>query len=156
MRVTDPQVGGTQLRSDPAVPLVTAVFPEAALAAPDAVESLDRLHPGDELGVLVADVTLDPQPQRRAVAHRARRAVHVVGQDGLRMEGIEQVDAFVVEAAAIWAAHHLVEAMEDDIARLWLEPGLAQHLHKRHAGPLPDRSPAFIAIVLGNLGARRH
>jgi hypothetical protein len=46
--------------SDPAVPLVAAVFPEAALATPDAVEPLDRLDPGDELGVLVADVALDP------------------------------------------------------------------------------------------------
>src|SRR5258705_124305 len=63
------------LISESPIPLVAAVFPEAALAAADAVEPLDRLDAGDELRMLVADVALDPQPQRRAVAHRQRLAV---------------------------------------------------------------------------------
>src|SRR5262245_12702285 len=85
--------------SEPSIPLIAAVLPESAFAAANAIEAVDRLDARDELGVLVADVTFDPQTQRRAVLYRQRTAVHFMGENGLGVEGIEQVDAFVVEAA---------------------------------------------------------
>src|SRR6185436_17312741 len=57
-------------RLDPGVPLVTLIFPIAALAAGDVGEALDQLDPHQIFGVLVAQLTLDPQPDRRAVRHR--------------------------------------------------------------------------------------
>ena len=48
------------------IPLVAAIFPEAALAAADMVERLDGLDAGDVFGILVPDLALDPQPQRFA------------------------------------------------------------------------------------------
>src|SRR5436190_22998339 len=102
----------TRAPSQPRIPLVAAIFPEAALALADAVESFDGLDAGQVFGVLVADLALDPQPQRRAVADRQRIAVHAVGQNGLRMQRIEQVEALVIEAAAVGRAHQLVDAIE--------------------------------------------
>jgi len=58
------------LRSNPRVPLVTAVLPIASLAAADPGQAGDYFDPGEELGVLVAELALDPQPQGSAVAHR--------------------------------------------------------------------------------------
>src|SRR5207244_401359 len=54
--------------SQPRIPLVAAIFPEAALALADTVEPFDGLDAGQVFGVLVADLALDAQPQRRAVA----------------------------------------------------------------------------------------
>ena len=68
------------------------------------------------------------------------------------MEGVEQVDAFVVERAA----HHLVEAVEHDVVRLRRKLRHLQNVAQRHAGPLADRGPALVAIMLGDLGACRH
>src|SRR5438105_57387 len=83
------------VRSQSRIPLVAAVFPETAFAPTDTIEPVDGLDAGDVLGVLVADVTLDPQPQRRAMGDRQGLAVHAIGENGLGMEGVEQIEAFV-------------------------------------------------------------
>ena len=56
-------------------------------------DGLDPLH---IFGVLVAELPFDPQAQRRAVGDRKQPAVHSPGQNGLRVEGIDEVDAFII------------------------------------------------------------
>ena len=85
--------------SDPRVPLVALVLPVAALAAGDLGELDDEFDRRDVLRVLVAQLPLDAQPQRRAVGHRQRRVVQVVGEDRLRVARVVEVDALVVEIA---------------------------------------------------------
>ena len=55
--------------SNPRVPLVAAVLPEAAATARDLGEIVDRLDAHDVFGHLVAELTLDPEPE---AARRAR------------------------------------------------------------------------------------
>src|SRR5262245_46640104 len=100
--------------SDASVPVVVApIFPVSATAQADFSEAADRLHAHDELRVLVPELPLHPQPQRRAVSHRQVLSVHAVCEDGLRMKRVGQIDAFVVRRAT-----EIVGAMEDDEARL--------------------------------------
>ena len=68
------------------------------------------------LACLVAELAFDPKPQRRAMADRQGAVVHAVGEDGLRMEGVDQVDALVVGRAA-----EIVGAVQDDVARVRLQ-----------------------------------
>src|SRR5215469_3221347 len=142
--------------SQPRVPLVAAVLPEAAPAARDVAEAVRHFDAVDVFGVFVADLPLDPQPQRRAVGDRQGLAVHHIGQNGLRMHRVEQIDALIVETAVVGGAHHLIYAMEHDVARLRHQLCVLQEMSERHTGPFADRGPAFIAIVHSDLGAGRH
>src|SRR5260370_14033933 len=99
---------GLQSLSLPRIPLVAAVLPEAALAAGDVGKAIHRLDAVDVFGVLVADMTLHPQPQRRTVSDRQGFALHPVGHNGLRMEAGEQADALLIKAAVVGGARHLV------------------------------------------------
>jgi hypothetical protein len=81
--------------SDPGIPLVPAIFPEPALAAPQPVEPVDPLDAHQTFCVLVAELPFHPQPQRGAVADRKRDVVETMGEDGLRMESVDQVDAYM-------------------------------------------------------------
>ena len=108
------------------------------------------------LGLLVAELALDPQAQRRAVRHRQVLAVHAVGQDGLRVEGVNEVDALVVEAGAV---EGLLQVRRRSgtrhSARRLREPGVSQQHAQRDAGPLADGAPALDAVVARDLGAGR-
>src|SRR5258708_7216315 len=99
----------------PRIPLVAAVLPEAAFAAGDLGKAIQGLDAVDVFGVLVADMTLHPQPQRRTMSDRQGFAVHPVSHNGLRMEGVEQVEGFVVKPAVVGGAHHPVPAVETDV-----------------------------------------
>ena len=68
------------------------------------------------LAMLVAQLALDAQPDRRAVLDRQRRVVELVGEDRLRMVGVVEVDAFVVRLGAVIL--HRVGAIEHHVARL--------------------------------------
>jgi hypothetical protein len=83
-------------RSDPGVPLVAAIFPKSALAAPQPVEPVGHLDAHQIFCVLVAELPFDPQPQRGAVADRKRDVVETMGKNGLRMESVDQIDAFIM------------------------------------------------------------
>ena len=104
----------------PGVPLVAAVLPEAAAAAAEAGEAVDQLDAHDVFRLLVAELALDPQPQRRAMRDRQVLAVHAIGQDRLRMEGVDEVDAFVILAVAVGRLLVFVGAVEHGIARVGL------------------------------------
>ncbi len=50
-------------RSNPCVPLIAAVFPETAIAAPQTGKAVDDLNAHDVFGLLVAELPFDPQTQ---------------------------------------------------------------------------------------------
>jgi hypothetical protein len=85
------------------------------------------------------------------VADRQDGVVHAVGEDRLRVEGIDQIDALVIGRAA-----EVVGAVQDDVARVRRQPRPLEHGSKRHAGPFADGTPALDAVVAGDLGARGH
>src|SRR6266851_1176117 len=85
--------------SDPRVPLITAIFPIAAAAAMQIGEALHQLDAHDVFRHLVAELPLEAQPQRRAVGNGQRLAIHVIGEDRLRMHSVDQVDALIVADA---------------------------------------------------------
>src|ERR1700732_1948792 len=144
--------------SDPRVPLITAIFPIAAVAAVQIGEALHQLDPHDVFRHLVAKLPLEAQPQRRAVGNGQWLAIHVIGEDCLRMHSVDQVDALIVADAlgidAELAVVQGVRAMEYDKAGLGPDAGARQDLRKRHAGPFADAAPALDAIMPSDLGAR--
>src|SRR5579872_3910393 len=83
-------------RLNPRVPFVAAILPEAAAASAERSEFLARLDPHDIFRHLIAELALDPEPQWRAMLDRQARAVHVIGEDRLRMEGVDEIDALVI------------------------------------------------------------
>src|SRR5271165_4390600 len=129
--------------SDARVPFVAAVLPVAALAAVQARQAVGELDALDVLGLLVAELALDPEAQRGAVGDVERPAVHGVGDQGLGMAGIHQREAFVVLARRLLAALgrlplQIVGAVEDRVLRLGQGTGRLQQQADRHAGPLAD------------------
>src|SRR5579872_1277891 len=82
--------------SDPGVPFVIGIiFPIAALAAINAAQAVDCLDPLDVLGLFVAELALDPQPQGGAVGDGQQVPVHSPGEDRLGVESINEIDALV-------------------------------------------------------------
>src|SRR5205085_3522665 len=143
--------GGAPAALDARIPfVVVAILPEAALAAKEAGERRPRLDPADIFGVLVAELALDPEPERRAIGNGEQLVVHPPGEDRLRVEGVDQVDALIIRPLAI-----AIQAMEDDVARLVPEAGAVEDQGKRRPGPFADRRPALDAVVAGELGAAR-
>lgn len=104
----------------------------------------------DELCVLVAELALDPEADRGAVADRQLPVVHAVGEDCLRMKGVGEINALIVGHPG-----EVIGAVQDHVARRRLHLDLVQHRAKRNPGPLPDRAPPFNAVVAGDLGAGR-
>src|SRR5262245_37995399 len=86
-------------RSNPRVPFVAVVFPIAAIAPADSVEAVDRLDAGDEFRHLVAELPFYAETHRRTVFQFQRPPIHLVGENGLGMEGIDEIDALVVDIA---------------------------------------------------------
>jgi hypothetical protein len=74
--------------SDPGIPLVTAIFPEPPVAAPEPVEPVGQLDAHHIFGVLVAELPFDPQPQRGTVAAGKRHVIEAMRKNGLRMESV--------------------------------------------------------------------
>ena len=87
--------------SDASVPFVAAIFPEAAMAAADRRNPIHRLDAHHIFRHLVTELALDPEPERRAVRNGQRRAVHVVGENGLRMKGIHERHGLVIFALVV-------------------------------------------------------
>src|SRR5690606_10304829 len=132
--------------SDTRVPLIAAVLPVTALTLADLAEAGHCLNSSQVLGVLVAEVPLNAQPQRSSVADRERLTVKLMGDECLRVEGVVEVTAFVVRHAA-----KIVGAAEDDEAGLFLEAGRVEDRRELRTGPLTDRTPAFDAVMAGDL-----
>src|SRR5208337_2100068 len=109
-------------RSDPRVPFVAAVLPKAAASAPETGETVDGLDLHHILGHLVAELTFDPKPERRAVLDLERRIVHLVGEDRLRVKRVDKVDRLVITAGVVERLLERVGAEEGNMAPRRLEP----------------------------------
>src|ERR1700712_4524084 len=134
------------------VPLVAAaILPVAALAAVEPGEGGAQFDPHDVLGLLVAELLLRAEAQRGAVLEGERAVVHPPGEDGLGVEGVDQVDRFVIGRGA-----EAVGAVEHRVARLRQQSGQRQDRAELRALPLADRAPPLDAIVAGDLGPLRH
>src|ERR1700730_321128 len=83
-------------RSDSRTPLVIAILPKPALGVPEPVEPVGHLDAHHIFGVLVAELPFDPQPQRGTVTDGERDVIESLGKNGLRMESVDQIDAFVL------------------------------------------------------------
>ena len=142
-------------RLDPGIPLVATVLPEAAIAAPEACEAVDNFDPHNILRLLVAELPFDPEAQWCAMPDREVLSVHGIGEDGLRMEGVDQVDALVVTAAAIEGPFQFVRAIKHRVSRRCLQPGGCENAAEGNTRPLADRAPTFNAVMPRNLAARR-
>ena len=77
------------------------------------IEPLHGLDASDVFGVLVADLALDPQPQRRAVADGKRRVVESMRKYRLRMESVDQINAFIILSIPVGGPFIKVGAVED-------------------------------------------
>src|SRR5262245_52558030 len=104
--------------SNAGVPLIAAIFPEAAAAAANSGEPLHRLDTHHIFRHLVAELALDAEPERRTVGDRERRAVHLIGEDRLGMEGVGKSDRFVILALVVAGLAKIVGAIEHDVTRL--------------------------------------
>jgi hypothetical protein len=97
-------------RSDPRIPLVTAIFPKPALAAPEPVEPVGQLDAHHIFCVLVAELPFDPRTQRGTMAYGERDVVETVGKNGLGMESVDEIDVFVIFPGTITNATRSVSA----------------------------------------------
>src|SRR5437868_14972255 len=128
---------------NPRVPLVVdIIFPIAALAALHPREAVDGLDSLDILGLLVAELALDPQAQRGAVRDRQKMAGRPPGDRRSRVEGVDQVDALVIGLVT-----EAVGAVEYDVLRAGAEGGMFEQPPQLDAVPLADRAPALNAVV---------
>jgi hypothetical protein len=82
--------------ADHRLSLVTAIFPEPAVAATEHVEPVGQLDAHQIFRLLVAELPFDPRPQRGTMTGRKRSVVESVHKNGLRMESVDQIDAFVI------------------------------------------------------------
>src|SRR3546814_1881035 len=83
-------------RSNPGIPFISClIFPIAALAKTSARQLVHRLDFHDVFGMLIAKLTLNAQAERRAMTNIQRLVVECEGHDRLRMQGVDQVNAFI-------------------------------------------------------------
>lgn len=98
----------------PGIPFIAGhILPEAALAAAHAAQIRDDFDMVDIFGVLVAQMPLDPQPQRGTVTHTQWLVVEREGQDGLGMQRVDHVDALIISIAgnAYYESIDMVDAL---------------------------------------------
>src|SRR3954447_21126668 len=139
------------VRLDSRVPLVPRViFPEAPLAAIDSGKALDRLDALDIFRMLVAELALHAQAQRRSVRNGQQAVIHAPGEDRLGMECINQVDALVIGILA-----EAIGTVENDISGARAQSCRIQDAPQDDAMPFANGAPSFNAIVPGDLGPRR-
>src|SRR5438309_5054346 len=135
--------------SNSRVPFVALVFPIPSFAAGDGLEALDELDPHDVFSVLVAELSLDPQTDRRAVRHREGFIVQLVGEDGLGMIGVIKVNAFIIGVSVFVR----VSAVKDHVPCGGEGLGQREELAEGRALPLADGTPSLHTVMTRDLRA---
>jgi hypothetical protein len=115
-------------------------------------EVFDQLHGTHVLHHLEAELRLDAQTARRAVRNRKTLAVHLVGQDRLRVARQFEIDRLVVRLARLM----FVEGVEHDVLRVGEGLACSQEIGEGDTRPGGNSGPSLDAMVLGDLGSRRH
>src|SRR6516164_3389327 len=90
--------------SYPRVPFIATIVPKAAAATADVRKAFEEFDPHYIFGHLIAERALDSEAQRRAMGHRQRCAVHIVGKDRLGVKGIVETNALVIP---VYATFHM-------------------------------------------------
>src|SRR5690606_40687212 len=85
---------------DSTVPVIAIVLPIAALSTAEWSQVIDQLDRVEIFRLLIAQGSLNPQPDRRAVAYRQRLVVETIAEDRLGMIGIHQIRAGIIENIA--------------------------------------------------------
>src|SRR5579862_608880 len=138
--------------SDARIPVVVAlVLPKAAASAAYSRQDGHGLDAHYIFRVLVAELTFDPQPQGSAVPDGERLVIHRVGEQGLRMEGVDKIHALVIRRLI-----KPIGAMEHHETRVRLQPDLLEKMSELNARPLANGAPAFDAVVTRDLAAPWH
>src|SRR5262249_17383808 len=123
--------------------------PKAAMATADVRKALDEFDRHYIFGHLIAELALYPNAQRRAMGHRQRCAVHIVGKDRLGVKGIVETNALVIP---VYATFHSVGAVENHETCLGPDVHTLKQRRERRPGPLADAAPALDAVMTGDLG----
>src|SRR5262249_2764979 len=131
------------------IPLVAAIFPISPFAGPDGGKAFDRFNLHYIFGHFIAQLPLDPQPQRSPMRHRQRRVVHFVGEQSLRVESVPQPDALVI-LGCIEGLAQRIRAIEHQVAGLWFKTRALQQPRQRHPFPLADATPPLNTVVAGD------
>src|SRR5262249_49702288 len=109
--------------------------------------------------------SLDTHPQGRTVRNWQRRTVHLVGEDGLGLQSVDEIEALVVADGLVvqgraglsftsrFAAFHGVRAIEDYKSILRPPTRPRKNLRQGRPRPFADAAPAFDAIMTRNLGS---
>src|SRR5262245_31256895 len=96
---------------------------------------------------------------------RQRLTVHLVGEDGLGMQGVDEIEALVVADGLVvqgraglsftsrFAAFHGVRAVKDHKSSLRPRTRPRKNLRQGRPRPFADAAPAFDAIMARNLGS---
>src|SRR3546814_2710700 len=101
--------------------------------------------------MLIAKLTLNAQAERRAMTNIQRLVVECEGHDRLRMQGVDQVNAFIIRDAA-----HEICAMENDIAGVVLHSLGAQQQFPWHSTPFANSAPTFDTVMSCDQTTQRH
>ena len=122
----------------------------------NASEAADRFDAHHIFGHLVAELPLDPQSERRAVLDLEGGEIHLVGQDGLGMKSVDEVDRLVIAAGVVERLLERIGAEEGEVAGLGLQSRRGDESGQLDALPLPDAAPALDAVVPRDLCTWRH
>src|SRR6202050_1379333 len=137
----------------PRIPLVSAIFPKSSFTAADVTKVLDRANSHHILGVFVTQLSLNAQSQRCAVGDGQPFAVELIGENCLRMKGVNEIDTLVVRVCT-----HLqsISTIKHDVTCARVQAREVEHCAQRHARPLAYGAPPLYTTVASNLRARRH
>jgi hypothetical protein len=129
---------------DSCTPLVSPVFSEAAVTAPQTIEAVNDLDAHEVFGPLIAKLPLHPQPKWSAVPYGQIGAVHRMAEDGLWTKCVDEMDTLVVPATAIERLLQLIGAMEDGEAGIGFQRSCLKHKSKPSAGRTSKKDCSYL------------
>src|SRR5262249_2686207 len=128
--------------SNAGVPGVACLCRRRAQTLAEVLQTVRPNQGGEVFHALVAELTRPAQSERTAVSDGKVPAVHAVGEKRLRVQRVGHVDA----APPTWLDREV-----HDVSGFRTSPCEVQHVGKRHADPLGDERPSFLAPEVSDL-----
>jgi hypothetical protein len=110
---------------------------------------------GQIFGILVAQVTGQPQANGRAVVCGQILAIHAVGEQCLRMKGVRHIDGVPQYANDARTLTDVRKRHEGDVSRLRAGFNEIEYVTEAHTDPFGDIGPTFLAHVQQYMAFRR-